>query len=87
MPLVWIPSNLRRFTNGQGKITVQGSTLAEIVDNLEVTYPGFREQVVQDNLIRDEIAVAIDGEQGHQGLFQEVKESSEVHFIPMVSGG
>jgi molybdopterin converting factor small subunit len=87
MALVWIPSNMRHLTGGQSRIRVEGSTLADIISSLEVSYPGIRDVLVRDDLIKDEIAVAIDGEQGHQGLFQEVDDSSEVHFIPMVAGG
>jgi molybdopterin converting factor small subunit len=87
MVLVWIPSNMRHLTNGKSQVRVEGVTLADIVNNLDAQFPGMREQLVRDNLIKDEIAVAIDGEQGHQGLFREVADSSEIHFIPMVAGG
>ncbi len=87
MALVWIPSNMRHLTGGESRIRVEGSTLADIISSLEANFPGVREELVRDNLIKDEIAVAIDGEQGHQGLFQEIDDSSEIHFIPMVAGG
>jgi molybdopterin converting factor small subunit len=37
--------------------------------------------------LRPDIAVAIDGEMGLDGLAEPVGEDSEVHFIPPISGG
>ena len=87
MPLIWIPTPLRHYSNGVVKLTVQGRNLREIIDNLDSIYPGLKEAIVKKGLVREEITVAIDGEIIHQGLFQEVPEQSEVHFIPTIGGG
>lgn len=87
MALVWIPAPMQKLTNGESRVAVDGKTLRELIDNLDRRYPGIREMLVQGELIKDEIAVAIDGEISHQGLFQPLGEPSEVHFIPALGGG
>ena len=88
MALVWVPTDMRKFTGGQHKVTVKsGETLRDLMDNLEKKYPGIRGMVVHDQLIKAEIAVFVDGENIHQGLFQPVRENSEIHFLPMQEGG
>ena len=87
MAVVWIPAGMRSLSNGDAQATVPGATLREVLDNLELRYPGFRTQVVWGELIRNDIAVAIDGDVIHQGLFQPVEPASEVHFLPALSGG
>ena len=84
---MWIPSLLRNFTGGESKVVIPGDTLRELLDNMEKRYPGVRRVLVQEELIREDIAVAIDGEISHQGLFQLIGKHSEVHFIPAVAGG
>jgi molybdopterin synthase sulfur carrier subunit len=85
--VVWIPSLLQSLTRGEDKITVPGATVQELIDNLEVRYPGVKERLCDRGELRPHIAVAIDGDVSPEGLEQDVQESSEVHFIPALSGG
>ena len=87
MALVWIPSNMRTLTGGASRVTVAGRNLRELFDNLERQYPGFRKALIVDELVREDIAIAIDGDTYHQGLFQEIGPDSEVHIIPAIAGG
>jgi sulfur-carrier protein len=87
MAVVWIPSLLQSLTGGQEKVLVPGATVGEIIDSLEARFPGVKERLVEDGEIRPHIAVAIDGDVSPEGLEQDVRESSEIHFIPALSGG
>ena len=87
MAAVWIPSLLQSLTDGVDKIEVPGTTIGEIIDNLEARFPGVKDRLVQDRELRPHIAVAIDGDVSPEGLEQAVQESSEIHFIPALSGG
>ena len=87
MAVVWIPSLLQNLTDGEEKVVVSGATVGEIIDNLDIRFPGVKERLVHDGAIRPHIAVAIDGDVSPEGLEQDVQESSEVHFIPALSGG
>jgi sulfur-carrier protein len=85
--VVWIPSLLQSLTDGEEKVVVSGATVGQIIDNLEARFPGLKERLVQGREIRPHIAVAIDGDVSPEGLEQDVQESSEIHFIPALSGG
>jgi molybdopterin synthase sulfur carrier subunit len=87
MAVVWIPSLLQGFTAGEEKVKVPGATVGEIIDNLEARFPGVKERLVVGTELRPHIAVAIDGDVSPEGLEQDVRESSEIHFIPALSGG
>jgi molybdopterin synthase sulfur carrier subunit len=87
MAVVWIPALLQGLTHGEEKVSVSGATIGEIVDQLEAQFPGVRERLVERGELRPHIAVAIDGDVSPEGLEQEVRESSEIHFIPALSGG
>lgn len=87
MAVVWIPSLLQNLTGGAEKVSARGTTVGEIIDNLEVRFPGIKDRLVNGTEIRPHIAVAIDGDVSPEGLEQDVQESSEIHFIPALSGG
>jgi sulfur-carrier protein len=87
MAVVWIPSLLQSLTGGEEKVMVSGATVGEVIDNLEARFPGVKERLVAGGEIRPHIAVAIDGDVSPEGLEQDVQESSEIHFIPALSGG
>lgn len=87
MAVVWIPSLLQNLTDGEEKVVVSGATVGEIIDNLDVRFPGVKERLVHNGAIRPHIAVAIDGDVSPEGLEQDVQESSEIYFIPALSGG
>jgi molybdopterin synthase sulfur carrier subunit len=87
MAVVWIPSLLQSLTSGEEKVSVQGATVGEIIDNLEARFPGIKDRLVDGAEIRPHIAVAVDGDVSPEGLEQDVQASSEIHFIPALSGG
>ena len=87
MAKVWIPSLMRDLTGGQAVVRVRGSTIRQIIDNLESAYPGARSRLLSGDSLKPGIGVAIDGEMVRYGLTEKVKAASEVHFLPAVSGG
>jgi len=87
MAMVWIPSLLQDLTDGKQIVSVPGSTVAEIVAQLERMYPGVKDRLCENEGLRRGIAVAIDTQVARSGLTAPVSESSEVHFLPAISGG
>ena len=47
--LVRIPTPLRRMTNGKDKVEVESSTLGDMVESLESSYPGLKERLIDEN--------------------------------------
>ena len=87
MATVFIPSLMQGLTGGQRTVETPGTTVRQIVDQLEQTFPGMKERLVDDGRIKSNIPVAIDGEVTPLGLLAKVGESSEVHFLPAIGGG
>jgi sulfur-carrier protein len=87
MPTVWIPALLRNFTGGHESVQAAGATVRELIDALERRYPGIKARLCDGSELRPGQAVVIDGQVARQGLSAEVKEDSEVHFIPAIGGG
>jgi molybdopterin synthase sulfur carrier subunit len=87
MPTVWIPSLLQSLTGGASQVVVPGSTVQEVIEQLDARYPGVKARLCEAGQIRPHIAVAVNGEVTPEGLRQPLEEASEVHFLPALSGG
>lgn len=87
MVLVWIPALLRDLTQGKDNIQVSGSTIREVIENLNSLYPGFKDRLFKDEKLRPDITVLIDGEVSYERLRQKVFENNEVFFVPTIAGG
>ena len=87
MATVFIPSLMQKLSDGKSRVEVGGSSVRQIVNNLEAQYPGFKERLVEDGRIKGNISVAIDGEITPLGMLEKVGENSEVHFLPAIGGG
>ena len=89
--MVRIPTPLRRLTNGQDKVTVNGSdTLDGVINALEQEYPGLKARVCDDSgELRNFVNVYINGEDVRflDGLNSAVKSGDEVSVVPAVAGG
>ena len=87
MATVWIPALLRDLTGGQETATVAGSNVREVIDALEQRFPGIKDRLCENDGLRRGLAVAVDTQVSRLGLQQPVSETSEVHFLPALSGG
>ena len=87
MATVYIPSLMQSLTNGRQTVVVAGSTVREVVNNLEEEYPGIKERLVEGYRMKANISVAVDGEVTPMGALAKVGENSEVHFLPAIGGG
>jgi molybdopterin converting factor small subunit len=87
MAIVWIPALLRDLTGGKAQVTTPGETVRQVIANLEGAYPGFEDRLCEDGRLRPHIAVVVDGQVSQQRLRHRLTETSEVHFLPALSGG
>ena len=87
MPTVWIPALLRDLTRGEDFLTVPGETVGQVIENLDARYPGVRVRLCEQGRLKPNIAVVVDGVTSRQRLRHRLTETSEVHFIPAISGG
>ena len=88
--MVRIPTPLRRMTNGQDKLEMDESTLSVMIDNLEASYPGFKERLIDENgELRYFVNIYLNGEDVRflQGLDTSTNSGDEISIVPAVAGG
>jgi molybdopterin converting factor small subunit len=87
---VRIPTPLRNLTDGNGRVEIEGSTVREVMTNLDSAHPGIGERVLdEDGSVRRFVNVFVDDEdvRFHEGLDTAVPNGSTVSIIPAVAGG
>ena len=87
MATVYIPSLMQKLTDGKAQVEIEGATVRQLIVELESQFPGIRDRLVEDNRIKGNISVAVDGEITPLGMLERVGENSEVHFLPAIAGG
>ena len=78
---------MRNLTDDQAQVEAAGATVRELLDELESSFPGVRARLCEEDRLRPDMAVAVDGQVQTSGLRTPVGPNSEVHFLPAVSGG
>ncbi len=87
---VRVPTTLRTLTAGASEVTVDGSTVGEVLDELEAAHPGFKDRLLDgDGALRRfvNLYVADDDVRFREGLDTAVDDGSTVSIIPAVAGG
>jgi len=87
MATVFIPSQLRAFTDGAEQIPVASGTLREVLRQLGEAHPALVEHILVDGQLVPGLAVAIDGAMTNRALLATVGPESEVHFLPAMGAG
>jgi len=90
MATVYIPAPLRKLTNNAESVIVAGTTLKEVVDNLDLGYPGIKDRICNEHgAIRNFVNVYHNNEDVRfkAGLNTEIKDIDEISIIPAIAGG
>ena len=86
---VRIPTILRTYTGGEKAVSGEGSTLSELIENLEASHPGLKERLIDGEDLRRFVNVYVSGEdiRFQQGLETQIDDGAEVTILPAVAGG
>jgi sulfur-carrier protein len=87
---VRIPTTLRTLTAGKSEVSLEGSSVRDVLAGLDQAHPGFANRLLDDdgNLRRFvNVFVADDDIRFLEGLDTPVPDGSEVSIIPAVAGG
>ena len=88
--VVRIPTPLQRLTQNQSEVQAEGTTVTEVIDHLEKTFPGVRDRLCDDQggirrfinvYVNDEDIRFMDGEK------TDVQDGDELSIIPAIAGG
>ncbi len=90
MAIVHIPTALRKYTQAQAQVEVEGGNVQDLLTALEKTYPGIGERILDASgdvrrfiniFVRDEDIRFLDA------LQTTVTATDEVTIIPAIAGG
>jgi sulfur-carrier protein len=87
---VRLPTVLRRHAGGAAAVSVEGTTIGEILSKLVAEYPGMAGQVLSDEgSLHKFVNVYVDDDDVRylQGLETPVPDGAEVSILPAVAGG
>jgi molybdopterin synthase sulfur carrier subunit len=84
---VIIPSPLLSYTSQEKEIEAGGSTVAELLDELNRRYPGIRFRMIDEqDAIRPHMRIFVNGEQVWD-LNTPLQPSDEIYILQALSGG
>lgn len=84
---VYIPTPLRSYTKHRAEVEATGSTLEEILSDLDRHYPGFRFRIINEqDRIREHIKIFINQDQA-MDLSTPLQSGDEIQIICALSGG
>jgi molybdopterin synthase sulfur carrier subunit len=87
---VRIPTILRTYTGGAGEVTADGANLREVLDDLEASFPGIRDRILDETgALRRFVNVYVgdDDVRFIGGLEAEITDGARISIIPAVAGG
>lgn len=89
MPIVLVPTALRKLTANQAEVEVSGATAGEVLKNLAALHPAIGDQIFENGKIRGFVNVFVGDEDIRflDGDATVVKADDEVTLIPAIAGG
>ena len=88
MPTVHVPNSLRALSGGRERFDLEGATLSQVFAALARACPELAARLVEDGVLREDIAIAIDGTILEGGeLLQELRPDAEIYLVPPIGGG
>lgn len=89
MPVVRVPTVLRKHTDGHAKLEAAGDTVRAVFRDLVAAHPGLEDQLFDGDEVRGFINVYVDDEDIRylDGLDTAVAEDDEISIMPAVAGG
>jgi len=90
VPEVRLPTLLRQYAGGQSSVDVDGSTIGEILETLQHTYPGMEGQLVTaDGSLHKFVNVYVNDDDVRymDKLDTKVQAGDTISILPAVAGG
>ncbi len=90
MAIVRIPTPLRSYTQNNDEVTVPGSTVGEVLRNLDTSYPGIGGRLLDDKGgVRRYVNIFHNDEDIRflKVLETPVGEADKISIIPAIAGG
>lgn len=88
MHVLHVPAALRSLSGDRDRFEVSGDTLRAVFRAVEEQCPELVSRIIENDLLRPDIAVAIDGTILDDGnLLLTLHSDSEIYLVPPIGGG
>ncbi|MEZ4656069.1 MAG: MoaD/ThiS family protein [Caldilineaceae bacterium] len=90
MTTVFIPTPMRRLTNGQSKVSIDGGTVRGLIQAMDQTYPGIAQRLLDEQGAPKRfinIFLNDDGIDALQGMDTPVRDGDRISIVPALAGG
>ena len=86
---VSIPTILRSYTDGQKKVEATGSSVAEVINDIDSKHSGLKDRLVKEGNLHRFVNVYVNDEDVRfvGGLDATVSDGDSVTILPAVAGG
>jgi len=86
---VRIPTPLRSLTGGEEQVTAVGSTVRDVIEELEKKHPGMRDRLLDAKGVRRFVNIYVGDEDIRflDGLDTKLEANSEISIVPAIAGG
>jgi len=86
---VRVPTILRTLTGGEKVVKASGDTLAAVVADLDLSYPGMSARLLDDSGLRRFVNIYVNDEDVRflAGLQTQIADQDSITILPAVAGG
>lgn len=87
---VRIPTPLRKFTDGQDSVEIDGDSISAVIADLDAKYPGLKARICdEDGSVRRFVNIYVNGDDIRflDNLSSAVKDGDELSIVPAIAGG
>ncbi len=86
---VKVTANLQKLLGGQRSVQAEGSTVRELLDDIERRHPGFKEMVMSDGQLHRFVNIYLNDEDIRflGQLDTPLKEGDIISVLPALAGG
>ena len=83
----FVPTMLQTSTGGVKEVAVDARNVRQAIARLDEMFPGISARLLENDDLRPNLAVAVNGEVARMGLLERVSPDAEIHFVPAIGGG
>jgi MoaD family protein len=86
---VKVTANLQKMVGGRRSVQAEGTSVRELLDDLDGRYPGFKKQIVTDGQIHRFVNIYLNDEDIRflDKLDTPLKEGDTLSILPALAGG
>jgi molybdopterin synthase sulfur carrier subunit len=87
--LVRIPAPLRALTGGKDEVNGSGTTVGDVIDDIDKKHPGIRDRLLDAKGVRRFVNIYVGEEDVRflDGLKTTLKAGDQISIVPAIAGG